>query len=893
MIENVQEFHLDTDQRIESIKAYLKNVNERILRGQEAREDPAFLLHLRSDAVDCVLVALYDQALREFKGSLRAALVAQGGYGRRELCLRSDIDVILLYEGRGAEAFLKFVNQHVVQPLWDAGLEVGFAVRSLKDCRKLMEEDLTILTALLDARHLAGDGALTVELKKTLDKYFSKSRRDDFRKRKIAENKERHEKYGGAVSLLEPNVKESGGGLRDYHTLYWLAKVYDGVTDDAGLVKKGYLNASELSEMQRCLRFLWRLRNELHRRTGRRSDQLIMESQEVVSQTLGYHNTPQFLGVEIFMQEYYQNTAILHRLTERAIRRLDRREPGLFPAPKIPLEDKNLSIVDGRLTLAHQDLFEREPMYLLKVFETARKLELELDDWTQERAEGCLPRIDDAFRENPEAIALFKDMLSRPLGLGKMLGAMNDTKVLGTFLPEFGKLHFRVQHNLYHAYTVDIHSLFAVSELGKIFRGDYEKAHGTLTQIVKDIATDAKKALLAFAILYHDIGKGDGKGHVERGAPIIRESARKLLFSEAEQDMLEALERSHLIMTHVAFRRDLEDQSMIIRFARTMQSLEFLDFLYVLTFCDVKAANPLAMTEWKASLLDYLYLKTREVLQHGNFTRETASVLLPPVQQEILGLFTEEKDRQTARDFFSMMPARYLLSVPRATVARHVKLWEGFEKNPIIFDIRTLEREGLHEVTLLTWEKPTLFSDMTGLFASHNLNILEAQLHLSTRGHALHIFKLTDQAGGLVDPQDDKWKRVGKDLIEVLHGRVRIVNLVAEKFRPSLLRKKIAQVKPAKVGIDNDVSAYYTVIDIYAEDRVGLLYQISSTLAALGLYVDVSKISTKLDQVADTFYVKDIFGHKITSQERLNKIKEALKKVLEEEPQPGWRPLAN
>ncbi len=586
------------------------------------------------------------------------------------------------------------------------------------------------------------------------------------------------------------------------------------------------------------------------------------------------------------MQKYYAQSSTLHTLTEKAIRRIRRPEPALFPPAQILPQDTNCRLVDGKLTIADPELFERDPLYLLKIFEIGRQQGAPFDDLIKERIEKNLWRIDDAIRSDGRSGEIFRGMLKQSLGLGTMFGSMNELGVLGAFLPEFKKLKFRVQHDLYHVYTVDIHSIFAVGELGKLHQGEYASSHPTLHQIVRDIE---RQDLLAFGILYHDIGKGEGKGHVEKGAPIIRDSAGRLGFSSGDQDVLEFLERSHLIMTHVAFRRDLEDRNMIIQFARAMQSLELLNMLYVLTFCDVKAVSPEAMTDWKASLIEYLYLKTREVIQKGAYTKEKAASLIPKVREEVLSLLSRKEDLERCREFFGMMSPRYLLATHPPLIVRHVRLWERFAADPIVFEARSLEKEGLNEVTLFTWEDPALFSRMAGLFAAHNINILEASLNLSAKGHALHLFKVTDHEGRMIT-DTERWERVEKDLRDVCQGRVPIENLVAEKFRPSLFKKKVAQLRPTRIDIDNDISAFYTVIDLYTQDRVGLLYQITSTLSALGLYIDVSKISTKVDQVADTFYVKDIFGHKITSEERLKKIKEILQKVVEEEPGPGWRP---
>ncbi len=862
------------------------------LKMHEEKKDSIEVLHARSDFVDQIVQSLFEEVCDKYQKSGKevpknCSVLSQGGYGRRELCLKSDIDLLFLYEGR-ADAFVKLLTEKMVQKLWDDGFEVGCATRTVRDCRKLMDTDLTIMTSLLDARHLAGSQDLSAELFDMVRRYFS-SHRENFFKLRMQENKERQEKYGGSVYRLEPNLKEGEGGLRDYHTLYWLARVQHQIRSSEELRAHQYLSEEEYQSLWKAVQFLWQVRNELHRRAGRRTDQLIMEYQEPIAHWLGYENTKQFLGVELFMQYYYTQAAIIHGLTEKVTRRLTRTQPALFPVPSVIVDDPHLKVVEERLTINSPDLFQKKPEYLLKVFSISHHLKMDIDDFTSDKIEKeSFLLQQNELRNSAELGALFRGMLSNPSGLGKIFTRMNGLGILGVFLPEFEKLRFRVQHDIYHVYTVDVHSIFAVQELGKLVDGEYEKTNRTLHELVKDIS---RMDVLSFGILYHDIGKGEGKGHVQKGAPLIRQAGTRLGFTPVEVDRLEFLELSHLIMTHIAFRRDLEDQNLIIQFAKAMRNMELLNMLYVLTFCDVKAVSPEAMTDWKASLIEYLYLKTREVLQKGTFTREKASALVPKVLNDVLSLLTDEEEKRKCREFFAIMPSRYLLSASPSLIAHHVRLWEKFLQEPIVFEPRVLEKEGVNEVTLLTWDTKDLFSRMTGLFAAHNLNIVEAQLTVSSQGHALHTFKITDHEGKPI-PDSDRWVRLENDLRDILQGRIKIENLVAEKFKPSLFKKKMAQTLPTRMDIDNDISAFYTVIDLYTHDRVGLLYQITSTLAALGLYVDVSKISTKVDQVADTFYVKDIFGHKVTSEERLKKIKAILQKVIEEEPTPGWRPEA-
>lgn len=865
---------------LSSLREFLEKTWAELLALHDKRGEAREVLLARTDAIDRLLVSLY-----QTYEACRTALVSQGGYGRRELCLFSDIDLLVLFEGK-ADRAVKTLCEKLSQTLWDAGLEVGLATRTVKDCRRLMEEDLTIMTSLLDARLLAGDRSLFQEFEEMFVRYFrSAQHRENFFRQKVEEHNERRLKQGGSSALLEPNLKEGEGGLRDYHTLYWLGRAFYTIREFGELVPRGLLLEDEYRRLKGALNFLWSVRTELHRLAGRRVDQLLFEYQEPIALWFGYRNTGEFFGVELFMQQYYRHAGTIRQLSDKGIRRLHGEEPRLFPAPRVPFEDKNVRLVEGKLTLASPDLLEREPLYLLKIFDLARRLKVEIDDFTQEKIEKNLARVE-GLRSLPEAGHIFRKMLSEPRGLGVVLGLMNESGVLQEFLPEFGKLRFRVQHDIYHLYTVDQHSIFAVEELGKVSEGEYALAYPTFTDVSREVD---RMDLTAFAILYHDIGKGEGRGHVEKGALLIRQAGARLGFSPEDLEKLEFLERSHLIMTHLAFRRDLEDQNLIIQFARAVESLDLLNRLCLLTFCDVKAVSPVAMTGWKGSLLEYLYLKTREVILKGSFTPERLSAVLPKIRATVERFLPLERDRAAAEGFFQTMPPRYLIATPPATIASHVRLWQRLSFEKIVFEARLLEKEGANEVTLLTVDSPALFSKMAGLFTAYNINILDAELSVSREGYALHRFRVTDHRA-LPIQDEEKWKRVEEDLRRLLAGQARIEELVAEKFRPSLFKSKLARVVPSRIDIDNDVSAYYTVIDIYTHDRPGLLYQMTSTLAALGLYVDVSKVSTKVDQVADTFYVRDIFGHKVMEEGRLQKIKEILLKVVENPPTPDWRP---
>ena len=390
---------LEGDEISAPVKVYVASVQSKCLELNESSQDPFQVLQYRTVAMDHLMTLLYAQADRISRdrhgSSARCCLVSQGGYGRQELCLSSDIDLLFLYEGR-AQAFIKVLTEKILQPLWDAGLEIGFATRTIKDCRQLMEQDLTVLTALIDARWLSGDEALFQEFSKGFQRYFSMEKnRLKFIEKKLEENDDRLRRYGDSVYLLEPHLKEGRGGLRDYHSIHWFAKVIHGVIQPKDLVAKGVLSQNEFSELWQAMLFLWKVRNELHYLSGRKNDQLLFEYQEKIAERLLFSNTDHFLGVELFMQRYHQEAATISQISDRFTSRLIPNRPKLFPRPESIADDPHANIINDKVTITNSDIFQQEPLYLLQIFETARRQGLELDHFTMERIRENVFRIDD------------------------------------------------------------------------------------------------------------------------------------------------------------------------------------------------------------------------------------------------------------------------------------------------------------------------------------------------------------------------------------------------------------------------------------------------------------------------------------------------------------------
>jgi [protein-PII] uridylyltransferase len=456
---------------------------------------------------------------------------------------------------------------------------------------------------------------------------------------------------------------------------------------------------------------------------------------------------------------------------------------------------------------------------------------------------------------------------------------MHHLQFLHRFIPEFERIYCKVQHDAYHIYTVDIHTLFAMEEIAKLWLGEYRDRKPLLTRVANDIE---KRELLLLAVLLHDIGKGEGKDHCNKGADLVPTIARRLGLNREDSQRLEFLVRNHLRMAHISQRRDLHDDHLIVQFARSMEMSENLKMLFLLTFADIKAVGPDVWSEWKGLLLQELYEKAYDVLERGDFRLEKRSEKIRNRKRKVLERLGDEFDAKLIRETLATLGTRYLMSYRSVDIADHLRLLLGRKERTLAIKVEQQSQVEYTQVTVTTLDIPGLFSKITGVMAANGINILGAQIFTTSNGVALDILQVRSPGGEMItDPQ--KWRRFEEDLTSVLEGRVRVDTLVKKRQRPAFLSEKARPVRPNRVDVDNEVSEEYSVVDIYANDKVGLLYQISKTLKDLGLYIGVSKISTKVDQAADTFYVQDIFGQKVRAPEKIEELQRRLLECLEAE----------
>ena len=870
-----------------AVRAYLAQMRLHLAERHRAGESGQAVNEANSDAFDRLIRRLYERAESHYfaeGGELgpRAAVVAVGGYARREMSIASDVDLLFLHDGE-LSPLAAFLAERLQYSLWDAGVEVGSAVRSIAETLQLGRTDTSACTTILGARFLAGDAVLFHE--------FTTAIRDGLipdLERFIATQREamaqRHAKFGDSLYLLQPNVKEGAGGLRDYHTAFWVARASEplvrGVSD---FLHAGLLSESEMKEYLEGLLFLWRTRNELHLRTGRKTDQMSFELQEELAQALGYGSeSPHELPVERFMGAYYRHARAVQTFSEIVVEQCHARARTPVPRPPPRAVEDGFRLAEDHLEIPHAAHLRERPVRVLTAFAVAQDHDVPLSRTARRLVRENLVLVGDALRRDPEASASFMRILGARHRVMRSLMAMNEVGLLGRFLPEWEHVVCRWQHVIYHTYTVDVHSIFLVEELRRLWRGKYEGPLPELTELVRSVPD---LPALFLGCLLHDIGKGRGGDHSNKGAVLATRCLERLGLAPERIERAVFIVRHHLLMSHVAQRRDLGDPKVIVDFARRVGDRENLHNLYLATFADMRASSRSAFTEWRGELLRELFERTSEFLESG---RDDPRRALEQVEARV------ERRRSAARQelrnlgvaesridaYFEMMPRRYFVSHTPPQIARHALVVFGLGAGQVMSTAVREMRGGFSEFILCTRDVHGLYANVTGSLAAARINILGSHVYTTRTGLALEVYRVSTPRGG---PQEKRqaWQELATILGRVLAGEARVADLLAGRGRPVGATRTPSRTPPS-VSIRNDVSDFYTVVDITANDRLGLLHDLTRTITAHDLEVFLSKATTVLDQVADTFYVKTADGKKLTDRAALDALRRELAAVLEE-----------
>jgi [protein-PII] uridylyltransferase len=834
----------------------LKDVKNRMAQGTGTSLSPRELLRQYSDMVDGLVRKAFQKAQSSVP-SPSICLMAVGGYGRTEVAPYSDVDLLLLHSPADQSDLSPLVEK-ILYPLWDLGLEVGCSSRSIAECVKMAQSDLQIKTSLIDGRYLDGE----YEFFRNLYDLFSK--KVLHRKvRKFAESLAqdlylRRRKYEDPAYVLEPNIKEGEGGLRDFQIGRWAVRAkYKTDRWDSIL----FPDHSRI--LDKSLQFLWALRNQLHLLNGRRQDDLTFEWQEKIAPILGF--SPGAKGIEEMMRQYHLSA---QKISNFACDILERvlYEPSSFKKTFLFFQkkkiDPNFGLARGELTLLDSMTFKREPAQLMILFQHCQVSHGKMDFRTEEAVMEALPFIDDRFRHRDGVNQTFLSILRRAEGVTAILRKMHELGFLSCYIPEFSEIEGKVHYDLYHVHPIDSHSLLAVEELEKLRMDVYQKDYSLLTSLIQELE---KPEILLLIALLHDIGKGTEGDHSIIGAGIVRQIGSRMGLPKEDRDLMGFLVRHHLFMLETAFRRDLHDEQTVLNFANTVRNSTQLKMLYLLTFADVRAVGPEAWTSWKDSLLLELFLKTSHLFETG----EDKSV--SQKEHETIKRLMDYLHLKGIPEYAEYLPTRYLSCYGWGEMANHIEMALSLEQESL-FVRWTLESGRLAKVAICTKDSYGLFSKIAGSMFLNRLNILEAQIHTWGNGVALDTFYVEDPTGE-VERRLHHFKR---DVEEVLNGKITVKELFSKRreFRPN--QQKIIPSVVAEVKVNNRDSDFYTIIEITGEDRLGILYEITQALTDHGCNISFSRISTLGNRIVDVFYVQDEWGEKIVENQKIENLKKSL-----------------
>ena len=839
---------------------------------------------------DALIRLVYDYTVRHVyratnpSDAERMAVIATGGYGRGLLAPFSDVDLLFLLPYKQTP-WGESVVEHILYLLWDLGLKVGHATRTIEQSLRLARGDITIRTALLDARLVLGDDGLFFELMRRYRREVVSGTARQFVEAKLAERDERHRRAGASRYRVEPNIKDGKGGLRDLHTLAWLGKYLDRGTPEGGAPHAVPFAANEYATFHRCEAFLWTVRCHLHFLSGRPEERLTFDVQEAMAARLGYVERGGLRAVERFMKHYFLVAKDVGDLTTVLCAALELEQVKPSPISHLfsPLSwrarrrirtTSDFRVDNGRLNVANAEVFTRDPVNLIRFFAKAEQTGAFFHPNAVRLLRRSLRLIDDKLRNDPEANRIFLELLCSEKNPEPTLRRMNEAGVLGRFVPDFGKVVSMMQFNMYHHYTVDEHLIRTIGVLSDIEHGEAAESHPLSTAIIKGL--QYRRALYVAGFL-HDVAKGRDEDHSRVGARIARTLCPRFGMSPAETDTVAWLIEQHLVMSSFAFTRDINDPKTVRDFANLVQSPERLKLLLLLTVADIRAIGPSAWNGWKGQLLRELYYETEPVVAGGHTqlaSRDRVAAAQAAFRAAVAGWPVAEIDRFVDRhypDYWLKTETRKAVDhahLVRAAEATGQKFASGFATDAFT---------AITELSLFAPNHPRLLALFAGACAATGANISGAHISTTRDGFALDSFLLARE----FERDEDELRRarrIAETIEKLLKGEIRLDPLMARR-RQRRGKSDAFKVAPEAL-IDNSLSNQFTVIEVAGRDRPGLLFELTNTLSDLNLDITSAHITTFGEKVVDVFYVTDLTNKKISNPQRQAAIRARLIGVL-------------
>ena len=804
------------------------------------------------------------------------AVVALGGYGREEQCIYSDVDLLFLF-GKKVPGEAEELIREMIYPLWDLGIEVGYATRSMKECINMAGRDFEILIPLLDARFICGMSNLYVDLLARLRQGVVRRRSKQLISWLLDGNRARYVHFGDSSYLLEPNLKEGQGGLRDYHTMLWISRIEFNLKQPRDLEYYGCLSHDEFEELVESLSYVWNVRNRLHYLAGRKCDQLYFEYQVKLADALQFEKLNGQQPVERFLGELHGRMEYIKErhqmfLYERGY--LEKTKPGRKPLKQTTVD--GLKVEKDMLGFASSEVILSTPGLLVDIFYERVRLKIPLSAEAKRLIKEFAYLIDEGFSDSAATVKTFEKILLAKTPGFNVLNEMLSTGVLVRLIPEMGGIVDRIQYDEYHFYPVDKHLLQTVQNI-KTFGTD-EELDGDL--LYGDLYRELKnKKLLLWATLLHDIGKSDpGGGHSEKGAEIVRSVVQRKGFTAEDVETVSFLVEEHLLLAKTATRRDVYDEETAIACARKIKDVDRLKMLYLLTVADAISTGPKAWNDWISTLLRDLFLKVLNILEKGELATREAVETIERKKDAVLSSASLQPDRQELDALLNVMSPRYLLYTPEHDMLGHIELYKGMGSADFVWKITETADSNTRRVTICAKDRPGLFSKISGIFTLNGLDILDAQVFTWRNNIALDIFEVKPPPDQIFETE--KWNQAENHLRSALSGDLNLESALSERVSAYRSSRRHTGERPHRVVVDNDSSSFFTIVEVFTYDFPGLLYSITDALFRCRLDIWVAKIATKVDQVVDVFYVRDFDGQKVDRPDQVEAIKTAVEAVL-------------
>ncbi len=839
---------------------------------------------------DELIRVIYDFAVKHVYRSANAsaaeqiAVTAVGGYGRGTLAPGSDIDLLFLLPYKQT-AWSEQVIEYMLYMLWDMGFKVGHATRNIDECIRYSKEDMTIRTSILEVRFIHGTQSLYDELAMRFSREIVKGSAREFIAAKLTERDQRHKRSGESRYRVEPNIKDGKGGLRDLHTLFWIGKYFYNIARSRDLVAAGMFSIREYKRFRRAERFLWTIRCHLHFLAGKTEERLLFDYQRELADRLNYSSHGALKSVERFMKHYFLVAKEVGDLTLIACAKLEEREAKAvhdlngflrsFTRRQRRIKGTGNFVNDrGRINVANRDVFNNDPVNMMRLFKFADETGLDFHPEAMELLSKSLNLVRPELRRNPEMNKLFMDVLISRNGPERLLRRMNESGLLGKFMPLFGKIVAMMQFNMYHHYTVDEHLLRTVGALADIETGKLKHEHPLASGLIANIKD---RRALYLAVLLHDVAKGRKEDHSIAGARFAKQLCPRLGLDEEQTELVSWLIREHLTMNTVAQSRDLADRKTIQDFAEVVQTVDRMRYLVILTVCDIRAVGPEVWNGWKGQLLRNLYQET-ELFLTGGFSATPQKARADQLRDELSGAL-EGWDDKDKNHILSLPYSAYFLSTDFETQIHHMNFLRDVEHQnlKLATSVKTNKFEDITEISVIAPDHARLLSAITGACSAAGGNIVDAKIHTTSDGRALDTLYINRQH---VEDEDElrRAARIAHTIEDVLTGKARLNELSSQTLFAK--RKHTAFSVSPKVNVNNDFSNTFSVIEIECLDRPGLLSEVTGVLADLKLDIGSAHVMTFGEKVQDNFYVRDMVGRKIVSKNRIEKIKEALLKVM-------------